>query len=303
MDEPLETAELLAFTKAVEAKSLSRAAAELGSPRATLSRRLARLEQRLGVRLLRRTTRSLTLTDAGQAFYAHARIALDAVQQARGSVMVESGAVRGTLRVALPAMPDAGFHAAICDFLERYPEVRAHLHFSARHVDLRRDGFDVALRAGTELEPGLIARTLLRTSVIASAAPAYLKQHGVPRSARDLKAHRCLMGFVRGEVPQTYWPKLKGGRMPLEGALFSNEINFLFEAAVRGLGIALLPRLMVEDALARGSLVHVLPKLIGADSRLALVYPDREFMPPQLRAFAEMIAAWVPEGVRPRRGR
>src|SRR5882724_2326577 len=102
MLDPVETSELLAFTRAVEAKSLSRAAAELGAPRATIGRRLARLEERLGVRLLRRTTRTLTLTDAGDAFYRHARIVLDAVTQAEASVRKSSTTLRGTLRVAMP---------------------------------------------------------------------------------------------------------------------------------------------------------------------------------------------------------
>src|SRR4051812_27013749 len=144
MNDPVETAELLAFTKTVQAKSLSRAAAELGVPRATISRRLARLEERLATRLLRRTTRSLALTEAGEALYRHACIVLEAVSQAEASVRQTDSAVRGMLRVSLPPISDPSFHGMICDFATRYPEVRLHLHFSSHYVDLLRDGYDVA---------------------------------------------------------------------------------------------------------------------------------------------------------------
>src|SRR5260221_3911830 len=123
MIDPVETSDLLAFTRIVEAKSLARAAAELGAPRATIGRRLARLEERLGVRLLRRTTRALALTDAGTAFYRHARIVLDAVAQAEASVRKSDDVLHGTLRVTVPPMQDPSFHAVVCDFARAHPEV------------------------------------------------------------------------------------------------------------------------------------------------------------------------------------
>src|SRR6266850_1441929 len=159
MNEPVETSELLAFTRTVEAKSLSRAAAELGVPRATVGRRLARLEERLGVRLLRRTTRALVLTDAGDVFYRHARIVLDAVEQAEASVRKSDDVVSGTLRVATPPMLDPSFNALVCDFARAYPKVQIQVDASSRHVDMLREGYDVALRSSTELQPGLVART------------------------------------------------------------------------------------------------------------------------------------------------
>src|SRR3954463_3523937 len=155
MQDPLENAELLAFAKAVDAKSLTRAAAELGIPRATIGKRLARLEQRLKVRLLRRTTRSLALTDAGETFYRQARIVLDAVSQAEASIRRPGGAVSGDLRVSLPPMTGAQFLDTIAEFGEAHPQVRLHAMFSSRMVDLRREGYDVALRATDQLEPGL----------------------------------------------------------------------------------------------------------------------------------------------------
>src|SRR6266852_6363100 len=296
MSDAIETSELLAFTRTVEAKSLSRAAAELGAPRATIGRRLARLEERLGVRLLRRTTRALALTDAGDAFYRHARIVLDAVEQAEASVRKSDG-IRGTLRVATPPMLDPSFNALVCDFARAYPEVQIHVDASSRHVDLLREGYDVALRAGTELEPGLVARTLARTSAVAVAAPAYLAANGTPRKVRDLRTHRCLVGFTPSGLPQTHWPKAGGGEISVEGSFVSNDITLLMDAAVRALGIAVLPTLLVGVPLERGALVRVLPELIHAESRVSVVYPEKELLALQVRAFIDVLVAWVPTAI------
>jgi DNA-binding transcriptional LysR family regulator len=291
MHEPVENAELLAFTKAVEARSLSRAAAQLGVPRATIGRRLARLEERLGARLLRRTTRSLTLTDAGDTFYRHARIVLDAVTSAEASIRQTDDVVRGDLRISVPPMIDEDFFGMISAFAKDHPAVRLQVHFSSRHVDLQRDGFDVALRAGSHIEPGIIARTLARQPVIAVASPQYLATNGTPRRKNDLKKHRCLMGFARGELPQTHWP-VGGAMIHVEGSMFSNEIRLLANAAVHGLGIAFLPTFVVHEHLRSGALVQVLAGIVEADSRIAVVYPERELIPPQVRAFVEALVAW-----------
>lgn len=294
MIDPVETSELVAFTRTVEAKSLSRAAAELGVPRATVSRRLMRLEERLGTRLLRRTTRSLVLTPSGDTFYRHARIVLDAVKSAEQSVRNEGTEIIGDLRVSVPPLLDEGFFAMITGFAKAHPRVRLQVHFSSRHVDLRRDGYDVALRAGSEFEPGLVARTLGRTQVIGVASPEYLAEHGTPRRRKDLAAHRCLLGFSRGELPQAHWP-VAGAQVHVEGVFVSNEIRLLADAAVRGLGIALVPRMLVDDALAAGTLVQVLPGLLEVESRMAIVYPERELVPPQVRAFVDAVVAWAPK--------
>jgi len=294
MTDPLESAELLAFSRAVEAKSLSRAALELGVPRATLSRRLARLEQRLGTRLLRRSTRSLLLTDSGEALYRHARIVLDALAQAEASVRQTDQAVRGDLRVSVPPLGTDSFYEMLCSFAERYPEVKLQVHSSTQIVDLRRDGYDVAIRASAQIEPGLIARTLVRDPLLAVASPGYLAQHGTPRTRRELRQHRCLLGFARGEVPQSQWPLAGGGQLHVDGTLFSNDIVWLRAAAVRGLGIAFLPLLLIYPQLESGVLVPVLRGVIAAESRIAVVYLEREFVPPPVRAFVDAVVEWAP---------
>jgi len=294
MSEPVETSELVAFTKTVDAKSLSRAAAELRVPRATVSRRLARLEERLGARLLRRTTRSLVLTEVGEVFYQQARIALEAVRLAEQSVRKTDDLVRGDLRVSVPPNMSASFLAMLSEFAMRYPELRVHVYASSQHVDILHGGYDVALRASSQIQPGLTARTLLRDPMIAVAAPAYLADRGTPHKPGDLRSHRCLLGFARGELPQSHWPLVSGGSLHVEGAFFSNDVALLCNAAVSGHGIALLPSSLVSPHLASGALVQVLANVVGAEMQIALVFPERTFLPPQVRAFIDAVAAWVP---------
>lgn len=292
MTEPLDTADLLAFATTVDARSLSRAAAELGVPRTTIGRRLARLEHRLGVRLLRRTTRSLALSDAGEALYRHARIVLDALAQAESSVRRNDGEIRGDIRVSVPPMPGTGFHALVSEFAAQHPAVRIQVHATTQHVDLNRGGYDIALRASTQLEPGLVARTIGRTPTVAVASPTYLARAGTPKTVADLRKHRCLQMFERGELPQSHWPLAAGGRVHVDGAIASNDIQLIFHAARAGLGIALLPLVIVHEPLVRGELVRVLPRLLEMEVRLAIVYAEREFMPPQVRAFVDAMVAW-----------
>lgn len=300
MTEPLETAELLAFSRTVDARSLSRAASELGVPRATLSRRLARLEQRLGTRLLRRSTRSLVLTDSGEALYRHARIVLDAVVQAEASVRQLDQAVRGELRVSVPPIANESFQDMLCAFAERYPEVKLQVHVGSQLVDLRRDGYDVVIRAtASELEPGLIARTLARAPLILVASPQYVARHGLPRTRRELREHRCLTGFARGSLPQSQWPVSGGGLQHVEGMLSSNDVQLLAAAAQRGLGIAFLPLVVVLPQLKSGALVPVLLGTIGAEARIAVLYLERELVPPQVRAFVDAVVAWAPGQLTP----
>ncbi len=293
MHEPPETSELMTFARTVEARSISRAARELGVPRPTVGRRLARLEQKLGVRLLRRTTRTMTLTDAGEALYVRARVVLAAVRDAEASVRRSDDAVRGLLRVSAPPMVSAGFGAMIGAFMARYPEVRLEVDCTSRYVDLVAGGYDVAIRASPELAPGLVARTLVRTRVVAVASPAYLAARGSPKRVTDLAKHACLAGFARGEHPVTHWPLARGGRVRIEAALASNELTVLRAAALAHRGIALLPVNLVCDDVAAGALAPVLAERLGAEVRVSAVYADREFVPPAVRAFIDAAVAWA----------
>ena len=292
MTDPLETAELMAFARTVEVQSLSRAAIELGVPRATVGRRLARMEERLGVKLLKRTTRRMALTDAGEQLYAHARAVLEAVRAAEESVRPIDGKIHGELRVSVPPGFDDSLREVLVGFAAQHPALSLHVHVATEHVDLAAGAYDVALRAGTTLDPGLIARTLRRVPMVCVASPAYLKAHGRPRTARDVAAHACLVAFSTKEVRQTHWPVVRGGRVRVRGPLATNDLRLLVTAARQGHGLAFVPDLVVEDELAAGTLEQVLKGVIGTDSQLAVVHADREFVRPAVRALVDALVAW-----------
>jgi DNA-binding transcriptional LysR family regulator len=292
MDLP-ETSEIEAFVRLVETGSLTSAARELGVPRATLSRRLARLEERLGVRLAFRTTRKVGLTDAGTAFYPSARDVLRSVDDATRAVMADEGPPRGPLRLSVPPITDPQFRGMLVDFVERYPLVDVEVIASTRHEDLVARGIDVALRAGSSLDPGLIARRLRSVAVFAVAAPAYLERAGPLTSAELLVEHVCLVGFGANDHPVTHWPLVSGGSVRVRGRIVCNDLLVLRDAATRGLGIALLAEVFCARDLASGALVRVLPDEIGTTSALSLVYPDRRLLKPATRAFVAHALAWM----------
>lgn len=292
MDELIETAELSAFARTVDAGSLSRAATELGVPRATIGRRLARLEERLGARLLRRTTRNLVLTDEGRALYDQAKIALGAVRDAMLSVRRSDGAIRGRLRVSAPPLPGKAFHALVTGFLARHPEVRLELSFSTGAVDFGEDGFDLAIRASQTLDLGLVRRPISESRLIAVASPEYLARRGVPARAEDLSGHACILGYARGEAPRREWPLRLGGTVRVGGPLVTNELRLALDAARAGLGIALLPEPLTRDAIAAGELVRILEADIDAAVHLSVVLPERHLLRPVVRAFVEEVVVW-----------
>lgn len=297
--DPPETSELQAFVAIVEAGSVSGAARELGLPRATVSRRLGRLEERLSTVLLRRTSRQLRLTEAGAELYRHAREILASVENATRSLLQDDAEPRGLLRVSVPQIIDPRFHAMVIEFLTAHPAVRFELVSTSRHQDLIADNIDVAWRAGASLSPGLIARTMARTRLVAVAAPAYLSAHGAPESVEDLGDHQCLVGFTNGERPATHWALLDGGQVRVRHALASNDLLLLVRACVAGRGIGYLPVQVVDDLLADGSLVPVLPGVLGTEGRIALVYAERRLMRPAVRAFIDHCAAWWDREPRP----
>jgi len=293
--DPPETSELQAFVAVVDSGSVTGAARELALPRATISRRLARLEDRLDTRLMHRTTRRVQSTDAGLEYYRHARAILDAVELATRSVVAPDSAPRGLLRVSVPPVRGPEFHTLLLDFLEQYPAVQLEVIVSTAFEDLRARNIDVAWRAGTEFDPSLIARPLTRTTLLGVASPAYLQAHGLPASPADLAEHRCLVGFARGERPATHWPLHDGGQVRVRGVLSSNDLGLRMSALLRGMGIGLLPQMLMRDRLAEGSLVPVLEGVLGRCSQSALVYPDRHHLRPAVRAFVDHVVRWFTE--------
>jgi DNA-binding transcriptional LysR family regulator len=293
----LETEELRIFVTVVAVSSISRAAAELRVPRATVSRKLALLEERLGARLIRRTTRSMQLTEVGRAFHRSAEAALDAVRLAEASVTPKGATPSGDVFVTIPPMVGGGLPDVLADFARAHPSIRLHVDVSNRKVDLARERFDVAIRATARIDAGLTARRLARVSLVGVASPTYIAQHGAPGTVADLRGHRCLVGLDAAGRPQTHW-MLGGKRRSVVGVAYSNDPHLVLRWALRGLGIALLPSTLVANPLTRGELVTILPGVLRTDGTVSLVMLERKLLPPAARAFVEFLTKRAPNALR-----
>ena len=278
------------FLEVAQAGSISEAARVLGLPRATLSRRMTALEADLGVRLLLRRTTKLTLTDAGDELYRRAaRIVADA-DAAWQSVRRLDETPRGLLRVSVtgPYFLDL-FVKYLCDF----PEVRIEVQSTPRHVDLLAEGVDVAMRIGPVRDQELIAKRLHTDRLIVVAAPEFLEKSGTPKSAKELSKMACIVGVFGDWTPNAKWPLWKGGEVTVSGRLSANDIELVKEAAVKGLGFALIASAVVGDEIKSGALVPILVDEVGAELPISLVYADREYIDPKVREFVDRAAVAI----------
>lgn len=286
------------FLAVVEAGSISEAARGLGVPRATLSRRMASMEVDLGVRLIIRRTTRLALTHAGEELLRRAqRIVVDA-DAAWDAVRRLDDTPRGLLRVSVTG---PHFLKLFTEFLCDFPEVRLEVQSTTRHVDLLADGVDVAMRIGPVEDKDLIVRQVHKDRTIVVASPDYLAANGTPQTAEALKDHRCIVGFAGGWTPRGDWPLLNGGTVNVGGRLSANEVLLIREAAIAGLGCALLGSAVVAKDVTEGRLVPVVTDHVGADLPVNLVYADREFVDPKIREFVDravkVISREMPEPI------
>jgi len=279
------------FVAAVDHGSVAAAARALDLPRATVSRRIARLEEHLGVRLMHRTTRRQTLTRQGRLFYDKARHIVMLAMEAEAEVRRLDDVPRGHLRVSIPTeMPRALLARWMAEFLGRFPEVSVELAATNQHLDLAAHGFDVALRAGLVEDPSLVVRSLGRNRLLAVASPAYLSERGVPDKLADLADHACIVGTGPHGRRLQHWPLLDGGRVSVSGRLVADQLGIRVESALHHLGITLAIDRLVATELAEGRLVPVLPDVLGREERVSLVYVERAFLQPKVRAFVDHIA-------------
>jgi len=279
--------EMLVFARVVRAGSFTRAAAELGMPKSTVSRKVSDLEERLKSRLLQRTTRKLSLTDAGRTYYDYcARIAGE-IEDAERAVSRLQERPRGPLRVTAPV--NAAFLGPIVsDYLKRYPDVRLDLFCTARAVDLVEERFDLGIRAGTLADSTLIARSLGSVSWFLVATPAYLKRRGRPRSPDDLKKHDCLLfgagidsAGVRLENADT------SVQVALSARFMVTDMDVLHAVTAAGLGIALLPAFHCVDDLRARRLERVLADWNAPSTPVHVVYPSTRHLSPKVKTFVE----------------
>ena len=284
--------EMAVFSKVVAAGSLSAAARELGLSPALVSRRLAALEARLGVRLINRTTRSLNLTVEGTRYYDACTRVLAEIQEADAEVSVGRVDPQGALKIALPASFGHRHVAPLVpQFAARYPKVELALSLSDRTVNIMDEGFDLAVCIADLQDSSLAARRLAPNRRVVCASPAYLAANGTPHTPQDLAQHNCLTArdFV-GEWDYKA-PDGRPGSVRVTGRYCCDNWEVLREWALAGLGVALKSTWDVYRELKDGSLVALLPGYVfHSDVAIYAVYPHRRFLPAKTRVFIEFLA-------------
>ena len=278
------------FARVVAAGSMSAAGRELGLSPAVVSKRLRRLEDRLGTRLLQRTTRQIALTEAGQGFYERVVAILAGVEEAEAFVSRRSALARGTLKVSAPTS-FGRMHIAphLGPFMHAHKDLGVNLLLSDDLVDIVGEGFDVAIRIAELADSSLVARKLAPVRRVICASPAYLERHGMPRSLQDLENHNCLT-HQTSEVWRLDGPSGTVSVRP-NGNLMTNSSEVVREAVLAGLGISLRSTWDVGRELAEGRLVQVLPDYRSPSSvAIHAIYPSRQFLPVKVRLFIDYLA-------------
>lgn len=283
------------FCRTVEEGNLTAAAKALHITKSVASRRIQTLEDDLGVRLLSRTTRGVTPTDAGAQFYDRCRVILSEVEDARQSVNGTSDNLVGRLRVTAPrSFSDIDLREPLTAFMELHPGLSFELHLSDERVDVVGGGFDLALRIAQNLgDTSLIARKLVNIRAVVVASPAYLAKHGTPRTPEDLKDHNCV--FYANVAANEQWRFIgpKGTQaVRVKGKVTTNSGIMQLATAKAGLAIVSLPEFFLRSALASGDVVPILEAWGRPESALYALYPDRRLLPVKVRALIDFLSDW-----------
>lgn len=279
--------DVLVFTKVVQAGSFIGASRELEMPKSTVSRKVSELEERLGARLLQRTTRKLALTDVGRTYFEHATRVVSELEEAERAVTRMQETPRGLLRVTIPL--NFGFLAPIvASFMRRYPEVQLELTGTDRTVDLVEEGFEVAIRAGELRDSSLIARGLGTLTSYLVASPDFLRRQGAPKGPEQLARFDCIV-FGAG-ADRNSWKLIRAGKttaVPLRPRLTVNDFELLGEAARAGLGVAMLPVFRCIEDLRSKRLRRVLPEWCAREIPIHAVYPSTRQLSTKVKAFLD----------------
>ncbi|HEY0133645.1 MAG TPA: LysR family transcriptional regulator [Nannocystis sp.] len=281
-----------AFARVAETGSFRAAALALAAPVSTVSVQVSRLEARLGVRLLERTTRRVSLTSEGRAYFEQVRAALDVMATAEHSVTGRSGEARGRLRIAAPVeLGQAVLGRVLADYMQAHPDVALELELGNVHVDPIRDGFDVVLQTDPADSSSVVARKLgapSRYRLVASAA--YLARHGAPEHPRELARHTCLVMGTRGEA--TTWRFARAPAIVHRHAT-ANSWALLRDLAAAGHGIARLPNFLAAPAIARGEVEAVLDPFAPTAEQMYAVYSRGRHVPARVSAFVAALQSFL----------
>lgn len=281
------------FVAVVDSESFTAGAARLDMSKAVASKYVAQLEDHLGTRLLNRTTRRLSLTESGAAYYERCVQILADVDEAGQAAGMLTAAPRGTLRVAMPvSYGTLRIAPVLTEYLRRYPEVRLDVALADRRVDLIEEGYDLAIRIGSLPESGLIARRLATDRIVLCASPAYLDAHGTPRTPADLKDHACLNYSYSSSGDE--W-SFDAGAVRVDGALRANNGDLLRLAALDGAGLIWQPHFIVGGDLQSGRLVEVMREQAAVELGIYAIYPSRKHLSAKVRTFVDYLARCLAE--------
>lgn len=280
------------FVTVIETGGFSPAAKKLGISKSAVSKRITQLEEHLGVKLLHRTTRKLSLTEAGEHFYQHARIASQAAQDAEDAVAQLQGVPQGRLRISIPMSFGRLYVAPVIpEFLRRYPKINLELVMDDEFTDLIGSGFDMALRLGDLKDSTLVARKLTHLKNVLCAAPSYIEEFGMPKRLEELKQHNCLAFSYSQDVREWYFIKDNTTRaIEISGNYQVNNSEALREAMIQGVGIGRLPTFAANPEIQEGRLVKLFPEYEMPGKIMYAVYPERQFLPAKVRAFMDFMS-------------
>jgi len=279
---------LNAFVQAAETGSFIAAGRKIGLTGSAVGKGVARLEQRLGVRLFHRDTRNMTLTEEGRLFLDRCRRIFEEVEAAEMELTKTAVVPSGRLRISLP-LGGMFLMSIIGDFIEAYPAIVLDLDFSDRLVDVIEEGFDVVVRTGASTDSGLMRRSFGRFTGRLVASPAYLARHGTPVTPADLLNHACLRQRSPGTGKLHDWA-VRDAPAGLPETMSANTIAPLIELALRGGGITFLPPFAVDARIDDGSLVPLLANYVFQSGELAALWPTSRQLSPRIRAFVDFMA-------------
>ena len=279
--------DVFVFVKVVTAGSFTAAGRELGLPKSTVSRRVSRLEQELGLRLLNRSTRKLSLTEAGRLYFDRSEQLFDGLVETEGALAATLAKPRGRVRVAAPAEHGISTELVV-EFLAAFPEVQVDMELSGRDVNIVEEAFDVAIRPGPLTNESVVAHRLFESPFRLVASPQYLEARGAPKSVQELTSHDTLVFGLPNPNPSWTLPGPDAPtRVALKPRATFNHLDGVRAAALAGHGIALLPTLTCGRNLAAGELVVVLPEISPEPVTIWLTYASGRYVLPAVRAFID----------------
>lgn len=286
---------LVIFAEVVSAGSFTRAAEASGHSTSYISKEVSKLEERLGVRLLNRTTRSLSLTPEGELYFRSCEQLINDAEQAENALVGNTAEPRGLLRISCPlSFGLSRLRPMLPAFTERYPDVKIELDLNDRFVDIVAEGYDIAIRAAAQLEDSsLVSRTLMRSKGVTVASPAYLEKHGTPASPEDLTGHQTIT-YSHLRQPNAWTYVNSDGKeltVKLDSRVVTNSPEMELALAIAGQGITRLPLFNLNDELETGTLVELFPQMSPWPIDVYMVYPSRKHIAPRVRAFMDFVIA------------